>query len=440
MKLHTATLNGETRLSRARNCFAIVLLACFAAAFSARGQSAPLLSSNRYLFIIDASTSMKPFDSALRETIFDLLYSGIRGRMTNGDTYGLWVVTDRNDTSFPMDIWRGRNGVEMGVKATAHVKGRAFKGKARLDLAMADALSVVKNVGDLTIVLVSNGETPVSGTPFDQAINARFRELAPQMKRAKGTVNTAFIAQNGALVAWAANAPEFLISVPQVAPKTKPVKAEVAAAQTNALAVASNVVAKTESASVSNSPVLSPKKRGGPPIIITKETVAAERREFTAMTSTVPTNPAPDLVVTNSEPTAVVSNSIVSSAAPASNQLAGSSSPTNAVVPGTMVRIVEPIRKEPESPATNVAAVILKPLKAEAKQAVASSIPPAAPAASAVAPATETKPFNSAFHPIVWALCGVIVALLCVLVGIMAARKRSEPSLISQAMGQQRIL
>jgi len=46
---------------------------------------------------------------------------------------------------------------------------------------------------------------------------------AQNMKRAKVTLNTALVAQDGEFVAWGVNSPDFLIDVPYVAPKPKPV-------------------------------------------------------------------------------------------------------------------------------------------------------------------------------------------------------------------------
>jgi hypothetical protein len=77
--------------------------------------SAQTAGGKRFLFIIDASSGMKPMEMPLRETLFDLIYSGARGHMTNGDTYGVWLVSDRNDTSFPMETWKEKFAVEIAA-------------------------------------------------------------------------------------------------------------------------------------------------------------------------------------------------------------------------------------------------------------------------------------------------------------------------------------
>src|SRR5215213_418386 len=202
----------------------LAFLLCFQTAFAAGAPQ--VTSSNRFLFIIDGSASMKPFDKVARDTLFDLIYSGVRGRMTNGDTYGVWIAGEQNETSFPMEVWKSKFAVETAAKAAVYVKERGFKGRSRLDIALTDAVRVVKNVEDLTIILISNGETLIAGTPFDTEINQTFRDLAPSMKKAKVTLNTTLVAQDGDFVAWAANAPEFVIEVPYVVAKPKKPKAE----------------------------------------------------------------------------------------------------------------------------------------------------------------------------------------------------------------------
>lgn len=425
MKLHT-TVRGTRaacpRLNRAARrapAWLALALACFAAAISARAES--VASTNRFLFIVDMSAGMKPLDAAVRETAFDLVFSGARGHMTNGDTFGLWVVNDRNDTSFGIDVWKARHGVETGAKAAMHVREHSYRGQARLDLAMADALRVVKNVGDLTIVLISNGETPLSGTPFDEAINAKYREIAPEMKRAKVTLNTVLVAQDGELAAWTVNAPEFLIDVPSVPRKQKAAKVEVTS---TADEPATRSVIAAPPVRVQSGVIERPRPAVAP-IIITKETVAKERRVFQAMTSTASNEIAPP--VTN----------VAASIAPATSgnvrtnittNVVAAVPPTNVIVPSAVVHVAPTnATKSNEAPATVV--------KVENTNAVAAI----APSSPALTKADAASSPSRVFHPLLWAAIGAGAALLVVLAIVLAMRsRRHEPSLISQAIAQQR--
>ena len=412
----------------------LAFLLCFQTAFAAGAPQ--IVSSNRYLFIIDGSASMKPFEKTARDTLFDLVYSGVRGRMTNGDTYGVWIAGEQNDTSFPMEMWKSKHAVESAARAALHVKTRGFKGRARLDLAFADVVRVVKNVEDLTIVLISNGETPISGTPFDAEINQKFRELAPSMKRAKVTLNTALVAQDADFVAWAANTPDFAIEVPYVVSKPKKPKAEPianTAAPSNAPAAATPEIKPA----ITPAAVVVQKPRSTTPIVITKETVARERASYQAMTEAASTNQIAELVATNeaaspavTNPSPLVSTNTSASAAMSSNlDVQANHTDKTVMVPQT-------------NPATvaRTVATVAKPEATNAAATAASKVEPPSQPVAAGASVMREAPAGASFHPMVWAAFGAGLALAGVLAVYFVIRsRRVEPSLISEAIAQERL-
>ena len=444
MKLHCARIEGTecadppllkqgTRGGRKLLRFVLVLLTCCAAALGTQAEPAPA-NPNRFLFIIDTSASMKPFDKALQETIFDLVYSGLRGCMTNGDTYGIWLINEQNDTSFSVESWKQRYNVQLAAKALAHVKDHGYKGGARLDVAMAEALRIVKNVGDLTIVLVSNGETPIAGTPFDEAINGRFRQLAPEMKRAKATLNTVFVARDGELVAWSANSAEFLINVPFVPPKPKPTTPQNLASKSNvSSARMSNSVARSITSAATAAPTIAapPKPRAAaPPIIITKETVAQERRAFQAMTMIGATNDTLAPASTNLHAAATTAGQ--------TNVTTG-----NSAADGVKEIIVAANISSGQSNKTSLAAATNR-VETIAAAPTETKIPepaitaPAAPALTVNSAPSEPMRSSASFHPVLWAGIGAGITLVCVLLLAMVCRgRRIQPSLISQAAARE---
>ena len=367
----------------------------------------PATNSNRFLLLLDTSLAMKPLETAQREATFDLVYSGLRGHMTNGDTYGLWLAGERNDTSFPMESWKLKYAVELAAKAAVHVKDRGYKGRSALDSALADVKRVVQNVGDLTVVLVSNGETPVKGTPFDDAINARFAELAPAMKLAGVTLNTVLVAQDGEFVAWAVNSPEFLIEMPSLPARTGKKKFQLAQAERAAATAKAEAAAEKPRAAVA-------------PLIITKESVAQEKRSYSAATTlTVEPGVA---ATTNVAPSNAVSTAAV---APTSNN---------------------PVAVAPKAP-TNSPALAAMPQAVPTSAVVAVTIP--TPASTAVvlpalapkpvAPPEPAAPVQDA-PVILWAAAGSGATLVLVLAALLFARsRRAQPSLISQALVRERV-
>jgi hypothetical protein len=372
-------------------------------------QGQPITSSNRFLFIIDASAAMKPLEKSVRETVFDLIYSGLRGQMTNGDTYGIWLVNGQNNTSFPMETWKHKHILELAAGAASYVKTNGGKGKAHLEVALADAQTVLKNVGDLTVILVTDGSTPLTGTRFDDAINARWKETAPRLKRAKATLNTVLVAQDGEFVAWAANSPEFLIEIPLVKPKPKPAKVEVAV--TNAPASTPDSVALAS--------VAAPKPRViSPPIIITRETVAQEKRSYyssTAPTETmsatqVATNAVPEVVPATATDLAIVTNTGVTNAAAASTAPETTFTNPRPAIASTPVATVEPV---------SIQSVAI------------------APTQTSTGASTPTAGVTTAGTALFWAGIGA-GGMLALVVMVMIFRRRVEPSLISQAFMRER--
>jgi hypothetical protein len=394
--------NAVRRFQQRGPAWLLGLLLFVLCAGAARGAD-----GRRFLFIVDVSSGMKPLDAALRETLFDLIYSGARGQMTNGDTYGLWLAGDKLDTSFPMETWKEKFAVELGAKAVSHVKDRGLKGRANLLPAFVDMNRVVKNVGDLTVILISNGETPLTGTPYDEFINARTRELVVPMKAKKATINTVLVAQEGKFVAWAVNSPQFLIEIPHVAVKPKPAKVEPPVARPAVVAQPAKVTPP-------------PPRVAANPIIITRESVAEERRSYVSSATT--TNAAPSAAVV-AAPTNVLSSAPLEM--------------TNALV--SLVTNAPGLTNQPKmvvetSAPTNALAVVAAPV-------VTNSIQPAS-----VVPAEVTLPLsaptperNLSFI----LLCvgagagGAFFIVLCVL--LLGRSRRREPSLISQAIAREQM-
>jgi hypothetical protein len=315
-----------------------------------------------------------------------------------------------------METWKQKFIVEIGAKAVSNLKDKGFKGAARLDLAMVDLQRILQNVGDLTVVLLSNGETPIAGTPFDDAINARYRELAPVMKAARGSLNTTLVARDGTFVAWGVNSPDFLMDFPVVPAKAK-------------RPAPSAVVVRTEVQPMSATPaapapVPTVARVAANPIIITKESVATERKAFLNSISTTNTNPPAPVI-------AVVTPPVETNAAPAAvgsvTNLAAIG-PTNAAT-AVVAQVTSP------APVTNVAAVV--------KVASATNGEPVRKAETApvvIAVPTPALPRPSGTSLVMLGVAAGAGGALLVVVGVLffGRMRRQEPSLISQAIARER--
>ena len=77
---------------------------------------------NRYLFVVDTTSSMTRLGTPLQKMLSDLIAGGLEGWMRTGDTYGLWMVSDRLLTDYPMQVWDESRKEIQAANAVEHLK------------------------------------------------------------------------------------------------------------------------------------------------------------------------------------------------------------------------------------------------------------------------------------------------------------------------------
>jgi hypothetical protein len=407
----TTNLIGEIRSALVR--WALLVTLCFAGFLSLHAE-APATGTNRFLFIVDTSAAMKNWEEPLHDAVFDFIYSGVRSAMQDGDSYGVWFAGNgTNDTSGTVETWKQRFAVEIASRAAMRVKDRGVKGKPALDAALKDAADVARNVGNVTVIVISNGDTPLRGTPFDAAISARTTEIIAGMHAAKTTVNTVLVAEDGKFTAWSLNSPDFLVAMPKVLERTvPPAKAS----------VADVAKAQAEPAAKAASAATKPRVPANP-IVITRDTVEREKQSIRALASTDvaasrPATPAP--ATTNASLSALPTNSAPPVPAvnlPMTNVSAASTVSNVSILATTS----NPIPQSSTSVTQNSADV-----KTNEPAVAALSEKPATPSATARA--------QNSFPLMLWSAIGGAVLVLVVVAVVFFARSRApQVSLVTQA-------
>lgn len=393
----------------------------------------PTTSSNRFLFIIDVASGQKSkSEEALRQSLFDLIYSGVRGHMKNGDSYGVWLAGGVNDTSGTVEVWRDKFAFELAARAALRIKDHGLKGKPCLKEAIADATRVAANVGEVTVILVSDGHAPFSGTPFDSDINLRLTAVAEPIRQVKGAVNTVLVAREGAFVAWAVNSPEFLISMPELPPITPKAKPQVAAAPATPEAVVKQAAASADSKAAAA-------RVASKPIIITRETVDREKQVTRALASTLDGQSGPAAnsnapIAQEAAMTSVTNEAQVVPAKPA--PMAKAVAAVSTTAPSNAASAVQPPPPPAEELSNATSAATMTPAPAAEDLKGFKGPEEDSTPASAAAPGQP----NRSLHPLVYAaLGGGIIAALGATLFWIWRRRRPEESLISRAIAMERL-
>lgn len=160
---------------------------------------------NRFLFVVENSASMNASAKATEKTLRELIESGVQGQMQPGDSFGLWTFNEQLDTSFELQQWIPSEGKKLAETATNFLKKRRYTKKTAMQSVLPPLFSVVKGSRAITVILISTGSQPISGTPFDTEINGIYSRYARELQKAKLPFVTVLLGRKGKLVTHAVN-------------------------------------------------------------------------------------------------------------------------------------------------------------------------------------------------------------------------------------------
>lgn len=177
----------------------MVLATAMAAPVKAPKSAPP---GNRFLFVLETSAAMSRLEHGGRQAIFDLIYSGVDGRMRKGDTYGVWTFNEQVFAGvYPMQIWDGQRNLEHASTAGRFLKTQKYEKTGHLTNLMNQLQAVLRVAKDLNVFIVTDGTDVMQGTPFDDQINANYRSGAVQVRHSSKPLITVLTARDGQFTA-----------------------------------------------------------------------------------------------------------------------------------------------------------------------------------------------------------------------------------------------
>lgn len=203
-----------------QSCFRTACLLAIIAAASllpaasslAKTNTAP---SNRWLIIVQTSRSMQPRAEAAHRLAADLVASGMNGQMRNGDTLGLWTFNDELHTgNIPLQDWFSSGANQIARRTYNFLSEQKNEKEPRLEKVSPEMLEVVKSSDFITVILISDGSSARLGTPFDERIQASYREWASQQQQKQMPFITVLRAEAGVFKHFIVNTPPFPLEFP----------------------------------------------------------------------------------------------------------------------------------------------------------------------------------------------------------------------------------
>lgn len=182
---------------------------------SAQTNTAKPPLSNRWLFVVETSKHMEPRAKAAGQTAASLMWSGGNGQMRPGDTIGVWTFNeDLYAGRFPLQIWSPGTRQAITAQMFQFLNAQKFEKDSRLDKALDKILRIIRNSDYITVVLVSDGNEKIHGTPFDDKINGTYRSWSEAQEKALIPFVTVLRAEHGQITHYAVAMPPWPIEMP----------------------------------------------------------------------------------------------------------------------------------------------------------------------------------------------------------------------------------
>lgn len=202
----------------------LLFLSCVAPGFQANANTnTPPRIPDRYLLVVDVSYPMRSRADAVQEAITGLLVSGMGGEIQNGDQLGLWTFNDEMHAGeFDLVVWHdnARNDIIRGV--VEFLDKQRFTRKTDFSTVMPDLMGVVAESKRITVILFSDGDEAIQGTPFDEAIADYFWQNKDALKKKRTPFRTILRGYEGTLIGHTISAPSSPVEFPPFPPEPEP--------------------------------------------------------------------------------------------------------------------------------------------------------------------------------------------------------------------------
>jgi hypothetical protein len=174
-------------------------------------------TANRWLLIFDTSSAMHSRSKGTEEMVADLLTTGMHGQLHQRETIGIWTFSDKlHAGEVPLQVWSPEKSQMIARHTLQYLETLRYGKSANLQAVLTNMYALVDASDFITVILFSDGDQPIKGTPFDDEINKQYKDNYKQQKKAGMPVITLFQAKGGTLLTNTVNFGPWPINIPAV--------------------------------------------------------------------------------------------------------------------------------------------------------------------------------------------------------------------------------
>ena len=180
---------------------------------AAENKSAP---EDRILVIVETSSAMQKRTENVQKLVGEMFSSGLGGDMRSGDTIGMWTFNDELRTGqFPLQRWTKATRQRVAVTMVQFLQQQNYAKTARPAVFWETLTNIVARSERITVVIVSSGNEPITGTPFDESIAQNYLKNDEAQRKAKMPFITMLRAYHGKFVSFSVNLPPWPMELPE---------------------------------------------------------------------------------------------------------------------------------------------------------------------------------------------------------------------------------
>jgi hypothetical protein len=200
-------------------CGALLALALWALPVSAQTNAAKE-SPSRFLFIVDTSATMRRRAPAMQKAIEKLIHSGLSGQLRPGDTVGAWTFDEELYAGrFPLQLWSTETSESVASNVVAFLKAQSYQKKSKFEVVVPALQRVVKYSNKLTVLLVTDGDEKISGTPFNREIQSALERHFKMQQDAREPFITVLRSSRGRFINATVNLMPWPVEFPAFPPE-----------------------------------------------------------------------------------------------------------------------------------------------------------------------------------------------------------------------------
>jgi hypothetical protein len=194
---------------------AVILLAAILCRADDAPQS-PKRMENRFLIVIDTSSSMRSRTNGIEEAIAGLLKTDMHGEFRKGDTLGIWTYDENIHSDFPMQTWSKEKKDAITSDVMRYLRHQRYENRSHLNKVLGSIGKILAQSGRLTVILIHDGSELIRGTEFDGDINDLQKKYSRQFRSAHQPMVTVLSARFGQVFDYSINYPTS-ITIPHTA-------------------------------------------------------------------------------------------------------------------------------------------------------------------------------------------------------------------------------